>query len=258
MTAALTHSGLMAGRWLRILWRQPWYVAITLVQPVIWLLLFGALFERVVDIPGFGGDDYVDFLVPGIVVMTALFSAGWSGMGIINDLDRGVMDRFLVSPARRGSLIAGPLGQLAAIVVIQSLIIVGLGLGRGADLAGGVAGVAVLIACSVLLAWAVGGLSMAIALLARKEETLIGAVNFLVLPLTFLSTAFMPSSLAPGWLGDVAGYNPVNWAIEAGREALAAEPDWADVAGWTGLLVAAALACGWVAERALRAYQRSV
>ena len=101
MTTALTHSGLMAGRWLRILWRQPWFVAITLVQPVIWLLLFGALFERVVDIPGFAGDDYVDFLVPGIVVMTALFSAGWSGMGIINDLDRGVMDRFLVSPARR-------------------------------------------------------------------------------------------------------------------------------------------------------------
>ena len=258
MTTALTHSGLMAGRWLRILWRQPWFVAITLVQPVIWLLLFGALFERVVDIPGFAGDDYVDFLVPGIVVMTALFSAGWSGMGIINDLDRGVMDRFLVSPARRASLVAGPMGQLAAIVMIQSLIIVALGLARGADLAGGVAGVAVLIGCAILLAWAIGGLSMAIALLARKEETLIGAVNFLVLPLTFLSTAFMPSSLAPGWLADVAGYNPVNWAIEAGREALAADPSWGDVAGWAVLLVGTALVCGWAAVRALRAYQRSV
>jgi ABC-2 type transport system permease protein len=258
MTAVLTHSGLMAGRWLRILWRQPWYVAITLVQPVIWLLLFGALFERVVEIPGFGGGDYVDFLIPGIVVMTALFSAGWSGMGIINDLDRGVLDRFLVSPARRASLIAGPLGQLAAIVVIQSLIIVGLGLARGADVDGGVTGVAVLIGCAVLLAWTIGGLSMAIALLARKEETLIGAVNFLVLPLTFLSTAFLPSALAPGWLADVATYNPVNWAIEAGREALAASPDWGDVAGWTGLLVAVAAACAWAAVRALRAYQRSV
>ena len=169
-----------------------------------------------------------------------------------------MLDRFLVSPARRAALVAGPLGQLAAIVVIQSLIIVGLALARGADLAGGVAGVAVLTGCSILLAWAIGGLSMAIALLARKEETLIGAVNFLVLPLTFLSTAFLPSSLAPGWLADVASYNPVNWAIEAGREALAAHPDWGDVAGWTGLLVAVALASGWAAVRALRAYQRSV
>jgi ABC-2 type transport system permease protein len=248
----------MAVRWLRALWRQPWYVAITLVQPVIWLLLFGALFERVVDIPGFGADDYVDFLVPGIVVMTALFSAGWSGMGIINDLDRGVMDRFLVSPARRASLIAGSLGQLAAVIVIQSLIIVGLGLARGASLPGGAAGAAVLIGCSVLLAWTIGGLSIAIALLARKEETLIGAVNFLVLPLTFLSTAFMQSSLAPGWVADVARYNPVNWAIEAGREALGDDPDWTAVGTRAGLLILAAALCGLLATRALRAYQRSV
>src|SRR5690606_13694239 len=145
----------------------------------------------------------VDFLVPGIVVMTALFSAGWSGMGIINDIDRGVMDRFLVTPSRRSALIAGPLGQVAAVVVIQSLIIVALALARGADLDGGVTGVAVLIGASVLLAWAVGSLSIAIALLARREETLIGAVNFLVLPLTFLSTAFMPADLVPGWVESI-------------------------------------------------------
>jgi ABC-2 type transport system permease protein len=247
----------MAGRWLRVLWRQPWYVAITLVQPVIWLLLFGALFERVVDIPGFGADDYAGFLVPGILVMTALFTAGWSGMGIINDLERGVMDRFLVSPARRASLIAGPLGQLAVVVVVQSLVIVALGLARGASLPGGVGGVAVAVGCAVLLAWAVGGLSMAIALLARREETLIGAVNFLVLPLTFLSTAFMPGSLAPGWVEDVARYNPVNWAIEAGREALGDDADWAVVGTRAGLLTAVALVCGRLATRALRAYRRS-
>ena len=258
MTTLLTHSGLMSGRWLRILWRQPWFVAITLVQPVIWLLLFGALFERVIEIPVFGSDDYIDFLVPGIIAMTALFSAGWSGMGIINDLDRGVMDRFLVSPARRASLIAGPLGQLAVIVVIQALIIVGLALARGADLPGGAGGVAVTIGCSVLLAWAIGGLSSAIALVARKEETLIGAVNFLVLPLTFLSTAFMPGDLTPGWVADVARYNPVDWAIEGGREALSADPDWSDVGAYAGLLALAALLCGWLATRAMGAYQRSV
>jgi ABC-2 type transport system permease protein len=257
MTTALAHSGHMAARWLRALWRQPWYVAITLVQPVIWLLLFGALFERVVEIPGFGSDDYAGFLLPGIVVMTAVFSAGWTGMGIINDLERGVLDRLLVSPARRGSLVAGPLGQVAVVVVIQSLIIVGLGAAIGARLSGGALGVAVLVGCAVLLAWAVGALSVGIALLARKEETLIGAVNFLVLPLTFLSTAFMPSDLSPDWVEAIARYNPVDWAVEAGRAALAADVDWSVVGSRAGLLAAAALACGWFATRALRAYQRS-
>jgi ABC-2 type transport system permease protein len=257
VTAVLSHSGLMSLRWLRALWRQPWYVAITLVQPVIWLLLFGALFERIVEIPGFGAADFVDFLVPGIVVMTALFTAGWSGMGVINDLERGVMDRFLVSPARRASLVAGPLGQLAVVVAIQSLVVAALGLARGASLPGGAGGLAVLVGSAILLAWAVGGLSMAIALVARREETLIGAVNFLVLPLTFLSTAFIPGALAPGWVEGVARCNPVNWAIEAGREALGADPDWGVVGTRAGLLALAALCCAWLATRALRAYQRS-
>jgi ABC-2 type transport system permease protein len=169
MTAALAQTRSMTIRHLRELWRQPWYVAITLVQPLIWLLLFGALFERAVEIPGFGGD-YVDFLTPGIVVMTALFTAGWSGMGVIEDLNRGVMDRFLVSPVSRGSLIAGRLGQLAITIAIQSLVVVGLGLAVGARFPGGLAGVAVLVACSVLLAWAVGALSIGLALVARRRR----------------------------------------------------------------------------------------
>jgi ABC-2 type transport system permease protein len=257
MTAALAQTRSMTIRHLRELWRQPWYVAITLVQPLIWLLLFGALFERAVEIPGFGGD-YVDFLTPGIVVMTALFTAGWSGMGVIEDLNRGVMDRFLVSPVSRGSLIAGRLGQLAITIAIQSLVVVGLGLAVGARFPGGLAGVAVLVACSVLLAWAVGALSIGLALVARQEETLIGAVQLVVLPATFLSAGLMKQSLAPGWVQSIARFNPVNWAVDAGREALCTGVDWNLVASRVGLLALLAAACGWVATRAFHAYQRSV
>ena len=258
MTAALAHSRSMTIRHLRELWRQPWYVAITLVQPVVWLLLFGALFKRVVEIPGFGGGSYIDFLTPGIVVMTALFTAGWSGMTVIEDINRGVMDRFLVSPVARSSLIAGRLGQLAVTVVIQSLIVVGLGVAVGARFPGGAVGVAVLVASSVLLAWAVGALSIGLALVARQEETLIGAVQFVVLPATFLSAGLMKQELAPGWVQTVAGFNPVNWAIEAGREALGANVDWTLVTSRVGLLALCAALCGWVSTRAFRAYQRSV
>jgi ABC-2 type transport system permease protein len=257
MTAALAQTRSMTIRHLRELWRQPWYVAITLVQPLIWLLLFGALFERAVEIPGFGGD-YVDFLTPGIVVMTALFTAGWSGMGVIEDLNRGVMDRFLVSPVSRGSLIAGRLGQLAITIAIQSLVVVGLGLAVGARFPGGLAGVPVLVVCSVLLAWAVGALSIGLALVARQEETLIGAVQLVVLPATFLSAGLMKQSLAPGWVQSIARFNPVDWAVDAGREALGTGVDWNLVASRVGLLALLAAVCGWVATRAFYAYQRSV
>jgi ABC-2 type transport system permease protein len=258
MTIAARHSWFMTQRHLRGLLRQPWYVAITLVQPVIWLLLFGALFKSVVEIPGFAAESYIDFLTPGIVVMTALFSSGWNGMGMLNDLDRGVVDRFLVSPTRRLSLVTGPITQLAIVIVIQSVIIVALGLAAGASFPGGVPGVIVLIACAVLLGAALGGLSNGLALLARKEETLIAAVNFIVLPLTFLSSTFMQESLVPGWIQEVARVNPVNWAVQAGREALGASVDWGYVLARMGGLLAVAVVCGWFAVRAFRAYQRSV
>ena len=259
MSPAITRqSWYMALRWIRALLRQPWFVAITLVQPVIWLLLFGALFKKVVDIPGFGGGSYITYLTPGIVVMTALFSSGWNGMGMIKDLEQGVIDRFLVSPAQRLPLILGPLMQAAISVAIQSLIIVGLGLAVGASFPGGVLGVIALIVVAVILGTAMGAMSNGVALLARKEETLIGAINLIILPLTFLSSAFMKQSLAPEWIQDVGKFNPVNWAVEAGREALSASPDWGYVLARAGLLAAVAAALLWFAVRAFRSYQSSV
>jgi ABC-2 type transport system permease protein len=240
------------------LWRQPWFIAVTLVQPVIWLLLFGALFERVVDIPGFQGGDYKQYLVPGVLVMTAFFSSGWNGMSTIDDLDRGVTDRFLVLPIMRWPLIAGRVGMNLVQLGIQSLIIIGLALITGVSFPGGPFGVLALIVAAALLGTGFAALSNALALVARKEESLIGAVTFLQLPLTFLSTAFMQASLMPGWINTVSDYNPVDWAIRAGREAVGANPDWATVLGYCGLLVAFALACLVLATRAFRAYQAQV
>jgi ABC-2 type transport system permease protein len=258
MSTFVAHSWFMTVRALRAMARQPAYVAVSLSQPVIWLLLFGGLFKRVVEIPGFGGGSYITFLTPAVVIMTALFSAGWSGMSFIQDVDRGVMDRFLVSPVRRGALIAGSLGYQAIVTVIQSLIIVGLGLAVGARFPGGAAGVAVLVAASVLLAATFASLSNALALVVRREESLIAAVQFVVLPLTFLSSALLALNLIPRWMQHAAGANPVNWAVQAGREALGAGVDWGMVATRAGWLAVLTVACGWLATRAFRTYQRSV
>src|ERR1044072_1679184 len=101
----LRHPGYMALRDPRAMWRQPWYVAMTLVQPLIWLLLFGELFKAVTDLPGFGDESYIAYLAPGVVIMSALFSSGWNGMATIEDIDGGVTDRLLVSPVSRLALI---------------------------------------------------------------------------------------------------------------------------------------------------------
>jgi ABC-2 type transport system permease protein len=254
----IRHTLYMTLRHLRELWRQPWFVAITLVQPVIWLLLFGALFKRVIEIPGFHGHSYIAFLAPGIVVMTALFNSAWSGMALIEDLNGGVTARFLVSPVRREALIAGRILKEAIVVVIQSVIIVMLALIVGASFPGGVAGVAALFAISALLGATFGALSNGFGLIMRQEEALIGAVQFIVLPLTFLSTTFLAANLIPSWMRTVSDVNPVNWAVVAGRTATSAHPDWGVVASRAGFLTALMVVCLAFATNAFRSYQRSV
>jgi ABC-2 type transport system permease protein len=248
----------MTLRHLRELWRQPWFVGVTLVQPVIWLLLFGALFKKVVQIPGFHGHSYVAFLAPGIVVMTAMFNSAWSGMALIEDLQKGVTARFLVTPVRREALIAGRILKEGVVVVIQSLIIVVLALIVGATFPGGVGGVLALFVVSALLGATFGGLSNGFALIMRQEEALIGAVQFIVLPLTFLSSTFLQPNLMPRWIQHVSDFNPVNWAVVAGRGATSSHPDWGVILSRTGFLVALLALCLAFATRAFQAYQQSV
>jgi ABC-2 type transport system permease protein len=239
--------------------RQPMYLAFTLIQPIVWLFLFGQLFKRVTDLPGFGqGVDYVTYLAPAIVVMSALFGAGWGGMGILEDLNGGVIDRFLISPVSRSSLIAGRLIVQTLATLIQVLIILVLGALAGARYHQVVMGALVLMVATNLLATAIGSLSYGLALTARRQESIIAVSNFILTPLQFLSTGFMAAALIPGWIRSVAGYNPVNWTLTAGRGALMPQPDWGQIAAHLGYLAALVVVCGVLATRAFRAYQRSI
>ena len=245
-------------RYVRVLMRQPAWIGITLTQPIIWLLLFGALFKAVTRIPGFHGGSYIDFLTPGVVVMLAVSSAGWTGMGFIEDMNGGVMDRLLVSPVWRGALNLGSVVQSMLTIVIQTALILLLALALGADYKGGVGGVLILIVLAALLGAAFASMSNGVAMMARQRETLIGAVSLVILPLTFLSSALMQQSLVPHWIRTVSKLNPVNWAAEAGRSAAMHHIDWGLVASRTGLLIALVVISATFATRAFGAYQRSL
>jgi len=255
---ALRQTWQVTLRGLRVYARQPAYLWMTLTQPIIWLLLFGALFKAVTKIPGFSGGSYIDFLTPGIVVMLAVSSAGWTGMALIEDIQSGVMDRQLASPVWRGALNAGTVLYSVLTIALQTTVIVLLALALGADYTHGIGGIAILILVAALLAAAFASLSNGIGVLARQRETLIGAVSMVLLPLTFLSSALMQASLVPHWIREVGKFNPVNWAAEASRSAAMGSLDWGLVASRLGLLVGLVVISAWFATRAFGVYQRSL
>ncbi|MER5912966.1 ABC transporter permease [Streptomyces sp. NPDC001982] len=255
---ALAQTWYMTQRQLLVFARQPAYAVITLIQPVIWLFLFGALFKKVVELGGFGTTSYLDYLVPGVVVMSALSSNMWAGMGTLEEIQRGTLNRFLTTPVSRAALMNGNVVHNGLVTALQSVIIVLLGLLGGADYPGGVVGIVVLVLASVLLGTVFGALSNALGMLVRERESIIGINTFLLLPLTFLSSAFMAPSQMPGWIRHVADFNPLDWAMVAGRSALSEHPDWGAVLTRGGGLLALAVAAVWLSIRTFRSYQRSV
>ncbi|WP_236062168.1 ABC transporter permease [Actinacidiphila acididurans] len=249
----------MTQRQLMAIARQPAYVVITLIQPVIWLFLFGSLFRKVVELPGFtASGTYLDYLVPGVVVMSAVSSTMWAGMGTLEEIERGTLNRFLVTPVSRAALMNANVVQQGITTAAQSALIVLIGRLGGAHYPGGVPGLLVLVAASVLLGTVFGACSNALGMLVRQRESIIGVNTFLLLPLTFLSSAFMAPALMPSWMRHAASANPVNWALVASRSAMTADPDWARVLGRGGALLALAAAAVWLSTRTFRAYQKAV
>lgn len=256
-STAFTHTGLLTARHLRGFVRMPVYLFMNLVQPMMWLLLFGSLFKGVVALGGFGDGSFLEFLTPGVVMMMALFGSAWAGTAFVQDSERGVMDRFLASPTSRGALMTATLVYQSVLAVAQTVIVLGVAWLAGARLGGGVAGVLLLLLGVVLLTAALSAVSNAVALLAGTQEALIGISQLVSLPLMFVSSAIMDTRLAPSWVGDVAAFNPFEWAVVVGRQALSDHPDAGALWGHVGLLAALTLVTASLATLAFRSRQRA-
>jgi ABC-2 type transport system permease protein len=255
----LVHTWYLTGRKLHALARQPWVLAFSVAQPVIWLFLFGQLFRKVIDIPGFAfGGTYLDYLVPGLIAMNAMANNMWAGMTMIEEIDRGTLNRFLAAPASRVGIMNATVAEQAVSTTVQSLIIIGLGLAGGARYHGGVAGVTVMVAASILVGVVFGALSNTVGMLLRSREAIIGVYTFFMLPLMFLSSAFMPTQLMPGWMQAIASRNPLNWVVQIGRSAVSAHPDWGAIGVRCGGLLVLAVACVAVSVVTFRSYQKNV
>ena len=257
MRIVLRQTGWMVVRQLRNLMREPIWIALMVIQPIIWLLLYGQLFSRVGALRG-GAGTYIEFLTPGIICMNAFFGGSWSGMAMISDLNRHVIDRFLAAPTSRFAIVLSQVVRAGITAVIQALLLLVLGLALGVRVHGGVLGWFVVLAGAALLAMAFAGLSHGIALLVRKEASMIAAANFVGLPLMFISAILIPPREMPHWIAQLSRFNPVNWGVQAARNAIVVGGNWGPTGVYLLLLIAATAVTSLFATWCFRAYQRAI
>jgi ABC-2 type transport system permease protein len=250
-------TGWMVVRQLRNLMRQPIWVVMMVVQPMIWLILYGQLLKNG-GLQGRTTGNYVEFLAPGIICMNAFFGGMWSGMGMITDLDRKVIDRFLAAPASRLAIVLSQVVRAGITAMIQSLILLIVGLALGVRVHGGPLGWLVVFVASFLLAAAFSGFSNGLALIFRRPESMIATANMVGLPLMFLSTILVTFTLMPGWIQAISRFNPVNWGVEAARNSVAGGGVWGTTGEFLLFLLAAMAVTTLFATWCFRAYQRSI
>jgi ABC-2 type transport system permease protein len=194
--------------------------------PLIQLLIFSQLYQDVVQLQGFGAEsDYLDYLAPGQVAFAAFMAVAWSAYGLLVEFRNGYMDKLRAAPIRRWSILAGEMvplffqaAAMAGIVLIVSLLL-------GAPLETGLGGFLLILALAGLFGIAFAGASFIPALLTKSEQAT-NAFSLLLFPIMFMSTAFVPEELMPGWMQSVNDWNPITSLIEAIRELMSTGYDW--------------------------------
>jgi ABC-2 type transport system permease protein len=224
---ALPRSDIVGETWelykraLMKLTRRPIILYFSLVQPMIWLLLFGQMFKKMVELPGtasaFGTSNYMAFFTPGVIMMTILFGAGQTGLGLIQDMDSGFLDKLLTTPINRLSIIIGKIAGDLTRMIAQVAIVLLVAVIGGVHIRTGLLGVFFIIIIASLFGLALAGINTIVALQTRNSEASFLLSNFVNLPLMFTSSAMMPKGMLPEWMQSIANVNPVTFGIEGMR-----------------------------------------
>ena len=212
-------------RQVRLVLRNPAFLTIGLLQPILYLVLFGPLLA---NLPagslsggtGTGGTaDAYRFFVPGLLIQLALFGSTFVGFAIISDWRSGVIERYRVTPVSRVAILAGRVLRDVAMLIIQSIILIvaGLAFGLRAPLPAVLMGFVYI----VLVAIGLASVSYAVALRLKSEDAFAPLINSIIVPLVLLSGIMLPLNLGPGWLQGIARISPFRYIIDAMREAYA-------------------------------------
>lgn len=226
--------------------RRPSTFIAGVLQPLMWLLLFGALFANAPA--GFlpGGESYGHFFGAGVIVFTAFSAALNAGLPVMFDREFGFLNRLLVAPLRsRSSIILSSVLYISTLSLIQSMAIILVAALMGFGWPGGF-GLLVVLLTLALLVFAVTALSLGLAFALPGHIEMIAVIFVVNLPLLFASTALAPLSFMPGWLAWLASVNPLTFAIEPIRALYNGQGHLADVVLRAPYGSLSSTACLWI------------
>jgi len=212
-------------RWLRV----PSNWISILFFPLIQLLVFSQLYQEIIQLPAFGEQtSYLAYLAPGQVAFTAFMAVAWAGYGLIIEYRSGYLDKLRANPIHRWSILAGEMvplffqaAAMAGILLVVSALL-------GATIVTGLGGFLLILALSGLFGVCLSGASFIPALLTKSEQAT-STFSLLLFPIVFMSTAFVPVALMPGWMQMINQWNPMTYLIEAIRSLMVVGYDWSAI-----------------------------
>lgn len=201
-------------------------VMIRLVQPAIWIIVIGNTFagtQPLIQSVGFDVQ-YIEFMTPGVIILTAIFTSIFGGVNTLWDRRYGFMNKALISPVSRSSIALGKMSAISLIAALQASLILGIALAIGVGFPNPLV-IVPIMAIVIMFSLGFSGISVVVAAVAKSQETFWGAINFLGMPLFMLSPALFPLALLPDWLATAAKLNPVTYTVLLVREMMTGVPE---------------------------------
>ena len=189
-------------------------VLIRLIQPAVWIIVIGNTFagtQPLIQSVGFTGE-YIEFMAPGVIILTAIFTSIFGGVNTLWDRRYGFMNKALTSPISRSSIALGKMLAISLIAALQASLILGIALAIGVSFPNLLL-IGPIMAIVILFSLGFSGISVMVAATAKSQETFWGIINFLGMPLFMLSPALFPLELLPEWLATAAKFNPVTYTV---------------------------------------------
>ena len=244
-TLTITRRNLLV--WMRV----PAYIVFTVIQPVIFVLMFRYVFGGAIPVPG---TSYVDFLMPGIIAQTAAFATFGTAIALAQELQKGVIDRLRSMPMARSAVLAGRLVADTARMTVTILIVIGVGYAVGFRFQNGAFLAVSMIVLAIVFGVAICCIAAYTGLAIGDEESVQAFGLIWLFPLTFLSSAFVPIDTMPGWLQAFANNQPVTYVVNTMRALALGGPIEANL--WKSIVWLAGIFIVFV-PLAVRAYKRA-
>ncbi|WP_367127664.1 ABC transporter permease [Saccharothrix sp. HUAS TT1] len=213
---AVSDALALFGRHTRHIARTPEKLLGVTLMPVAYVVIFGVLFGAAIALPG--GGAYGEYLMAGIFTQTMLSSVSSTALGVADDLGNGLVDRFRSLPMSQGAVLLARTASNLVLSLVSIVVMAAVGLAIGWKVSAGAAGALAALGLLLLFGFAMSWLGALIGLVVRGAEAISALAFLIVMPLTFLSNAFIPLDGLPGWLRAVCEWNPVSSVVAACRE----------------------------------------